>query len=1359
MPNFESNKYMFRKNIFIFLLTFCFSNIYGQCPLPSYALKDSACLNETVNIVNSGNPQLTYEWDFCPGDLNLTPFLNASSISISSPSQIKIIKDNENYYGFVTSLGNTNLFRLDFGNSLANAPTVTALTSSPLITAGLYSVDIKKEGNKWYAFVVGYALNKLIRLEFDSLNQLAPDITDVGVPGLSGSYKLHMYQHHVIVCNIDNNTIQRYNFDNGYANAPIQVLPVINTMINTPSGFEVAYDCPTNKYIGFSTNLGNATVTKFDFGSSLDSTPIASTFINTSTQPIGLDLVYDKDSWFLYVSQFGANSIKSVKIPSSLDNAPIILLDTTFGGTISSPFGVELFNFESSWYGFIANYPLNQVSIFNYPNACEISPPASELYNPGFTRNNPVDGWSYFTLAITDSNEIATHHYDSIYFFNTPPVANFSFSNACTGNTVSFYDSSSFCADSLNAWDWDFGDTFSSSSQFPTHIYSLPGSYNVTLTVFTTTGDSNSITKTVEVFSNPQADFNFANNACAQSEVLFTDSSITSSGSIANWSWKFGEGGISAQQNPGYTYNSGGIYTVTITVTSTVGCIDSVSKLINVLPRPQSVFSLTNTCIGQTTNFINASTISDSSALNYQWDFGYNGNTSVIAQPQFNYPLLQSDYTVTLIATSGNQCADTSVQTIHIGNQPVSAFSFSADTVCANSPVLLTNLSTYQSGDTIISYQWDFDDNTAGSSVINPTHSFTLPGIYNVNLISISPTFCSSNITKTLLVIPSPDVYFSYSGICNGTTTAFTDSSIAPAGSTLVSWHWDFGGGDTANTTNAQYQFPDTGLYLVSLTVTSSKGCTTTLIDSINISPLPVADFYSSPLLCNNTPVAFNDTTTVGSGSISSWQWNFCDNSLISIIPNPQHQYNSSGLFGVTLTATSDAGCSDDTTRYIYINTAPAGQILMSNQCSGVPVSFVFNESNVPTVTNNWLWTFGDGNMSNTISPVHIYNGTGSFTVTFQAFDLTTGCSQLFQDTVIIYPLPEATISLNNNCFGSYSILTDSSLISSGVINSWEWTSGNVTIATTQNTAYLFPTVGIHPIKLIARSDQGCYDTTTTLITIYALPVADFTTSPTYGEAPLSISITNASTGAVNYYWDFDDGDTSTLFEPMHVFLDTGIFNITLIAESNFGCIDTANQNIGVVYRYDDVALSDINFTLDGNFLTLYGSFLNLGNLPLTSLTIKSEVNEESTTIEYWSGLIDIANTKTYKLPTNYYISDLSNLPDFVCIEISQPNGKTDKSPENNRLCKPLSKTFSINNIYPNPTAGNTTLTVTTDKKDKIVISLISNVGQYVIPNKEYNLEKGINFIELSTTHLNSGIYSLRIDHNDNVSVLKIMKY
>jgi len=152
------------------------------------------------------------------------------------------------------------------------------------------------------------------------------------------------------------------------------------------------------------------------------------------------------------------------------------------------------------------------------------------------------------------------------------PVANFS-GTPTTGIApleVSFTDSST---GEIGTWSWSFGDGGSITAQNPTYTYDAPGTYTVSLTVTGPSGsdteiENNYITVT-EAPVPPVAKFSgTSTTGMAPLEVSFTDSST---GDIDSWSWTFGDGGSSTAQNPIYTYNDPGTYTVSLTVTGPGG--------------------------------------------------------------------------------------------------------------------------------------------------------------------------------------------------------------------------------------------------------------------------------------------------------------------------------------------------------------------------------------------------------------------------------------------------------------------------------------------------------------------------------------------------------------------------------------------------------------------------------------------------------------------------------------------------------------------------------------------------------------------------------------------------------------------
>ncbi|HII92471.1 MAG TPA: PKD domain-containing protein, partial [Methanosarcina sp.] len=192
------------------------------------------------------------------------------------------------------------------------------------------------------------------------------------------------------------------------------------------------------------------------------------------------------------------------------------------------------------------------------------------------TEQSPVHTYSgagEYTAMLTVSNVNGTNSTSLTLIALHPvlPVAKFS-NNVTSGNaplTVQFTDLS----ENAEKWDWDFGDGNISTEQNPVHTYSISENYTVSLTTYNANGtDSKLAAITVLKQPNPSilSVANFSSNITsgnAPLTVRFTDFSENAE----KWNWDFGDGNISTEQNPVYTYSATGEYIVTFTAANENG--------------------------------------------------------------------------------------------------------------------------------------------------------------------------------------------------------------------------------------------------------------------------------------------------------------------------------------------------------------------------------------------------------------------------------------------------------------------------------------------------------------------------------------------------------------------------------------------------------------------------------------------------------------------------------------------------------------------------------------------------------------------------------------------------------------------
>ena len=304
----------------------------------------------------------------------------------------------------------------------------------------------------------------------------------------------------------------------------------------------------------------------------------------------------------------------------------------------------------------------------------------------------------------------------------------------------------------------------------------------------------------------PVADFTASDvEGCVPFVVSFTDQSDNNP---TSWSWSFpgGSPASSTQQNPTVTYNTAGVYDVTLTVTNSQGSNTLTEQdFITVLDDPFADFDYTIDEL-----FVDFDNMSQD-AVSYHWAFG-DGSTSTLENPIHEY---EEDgiYTVTLTVT--NACGSDFVTVdIEIITIPYADFDADPTEGCDPMEVEFFNFSSPNA----TSFLWTFPGGSPPTSTaFEPVVVYETPGTYSVTLkASNDAGFDLYTINNFITVLPQPNAIFTYEA--EGLEATFNS-----AGSVGSNYLWNFGDGTTSTSQNPVHIYADGGAYTVTLTV---SGCT-----------------------------------------------------------------------------------------------------------------------------------------------------------------------------------------------------------------------------------------------------------------------------------------------------------------------------------------------------------------------------------------------------------------------------------------------------------------------------------------------------------------------------------------------------
>lgn len=808
---------------------------------------------------------------------------------------------------------------------------------------------------------------------------------------------------------------------------------------------------------------------------------------------------------------------------------------------------------------------------------------------------NPAVSRTYnVSLTITTSDGCTNAKFIDVVV-SPSPVADFGYDNTCLSSLTAFSDASINGDIQIVSWFWNFDDpvtgTYNNTSneQNAVHQFSHIGAFAVSLTVTNSKGCSSTVIDTVTIDTPPPVKFIYS-SACLDTEIQFTDSTVTTVADISNWLWDFGDGTTSTDQNPTHTYLTSGIYTVSLSVLNLNGCSNTVSHDVEVYAAPIANFDFVDpTCAEDTVQFIDYSTTpAGTNITEWKYYFGDGDSTIIIptasADVQHQYDS-SGTFTVTLQITNSNGCQSSISKNIVILPTPVANFDYAA--ACLDEFVQFSDLSTVNGGGDIVSWTWNFGDpattvnNTSG--IQNPVHRFSTAGTFTVQLLIENSQGCTDTISHDVLVTPLPAVDFDIAQACLDTLVEFTVNTTVTTVSEIASYLWEFGDGQTSNVQNPVHMYDVDGNYTVTLTITDTAGCVNSVSHDLSLSALPQSLFGMSESQCSSDPIQFSNYSTTESGYITEWQWDFGDGNDTTITfpnnPNVSHVYSSEGTYTATLTVLNSNGCSNFSTQEITILPGPIANFDFESVCLDVSANFTdLSQANGGGQLVRWNWDFGDptsgiNNFSTLQNPSHLFRTVGDHDVLLTIYN-EKGCMDTITKTINISMLPDIDFTtIGGTCLdGATQFLIDTILVDLSRIQSVLWNFGDGLSSNLRAPTHTYAVAGTYQITLTIIDLNGCTNTVTKEVYIDQLPDVKFDTDAPNceGSETQFNDLSSTSNFIVKWHWEFGDGTDTIVNWPnnqnvTHIYPSSGSYLAKLTITTSDSCVNTATKAITII--------------------------------------------------------------------------------------------------------------------------------------------------------------------------------------------------
>ncbi len=776
----------------------------------------------------------------------------------------------------------------------------------------------------------------------------------------------------------------------------------------------------------------------------------------------------------------------------------------------------------------------------------------------------------------------------------------------------------------ISNYNWTFGDGGGSTGSIATnYTYQGTGVFDVSLeietnleTCNTTTIFENQVTVTgvdnVSFATDP-----FPATACDPPlDVSFIN---FTAGDNLTFHWDFGNGNTyDGPVPPTQTFTESGDFGVVLTATDENGCTGDVSHPVTIRRAIADFIIRDTVCIGDTLHAFNISDIGS-----YTWDFPSSVIREYDPDPFVEvFKFTEAGFVeVSLeVLPPEDTCIGRVTKLIYV-DDPDATFTLDPSYTC---PGPLTVNFTPLSPDPV-EWLWLFGDG-GGSEDSNPTHEYIYDDqdafaeygdrVYEVYLQVTNPSGCTAEYLN-YDTISRPDALFLPDSIngCAPLKVMFSDSSRSRED--IIRWEYTFSDDGSTEVLldngDIEHTFMQPGAYDVQLNIENAAGCVdTSYVVTINVGEQITPDFsVDKTEVCPGEVVHFEDLSN--NPDIESWHYSTEGDRSFHCYQADMMDWAFDAVAGptdVTLTVEID-GCYSSVTKEDLITVkGPIAHIYYENDCEDhFGVTFRDSSSEATVLS----WDFGDGSTGSGAEVRHTYSNAGDYMVVLTAENPGSGCAASMDTAIVFIRDIRASFELPDSICRGETLGLDASGSSDVDKSCWrghEWLFdiSDRPIATQEELIdFTFNTPGEETVTLIVTDINGCEDTLVNTLEIFDIS-ANYTTSTEFicsgGDIPFVFTDASFSTlPIVSWNWNFGDGTTSDVQNPMHNFdaIPTDTFPISLEVENSLGCKSTSQK---LFIRYEPVSqiatdpvppnicLGE-NIALTATDYTLAGSHLN----------------------------------------------------------------------------------------------------------------------------------------------------------------------